>query len=105
MNHKEPALSQQDRKKNSHDPPSKDVIRYRLAEIVFDGMPVNYFKENTGVEVLVIEMICYPPAGSLSLVDLLGGKQLMSKEDLWCTIRSEEHTSELQSRGHIICRL
>src|SRR2546429_1603845 len=23
----------------------------------------------------------------------------------WCTIRSEEHTSELQSRLHLVCRL
>src|SRR5690625_6803496 len=24
---------------------------------------------------------------------------------LFCSIRSEEHTSELQSRGHLVCRL
>src|SRR5690625_6227495 len=24
---------------------------------------------------------------------------------LWCWLRSEEHTSELQSRGHLVCRL
>src|SRR5207253_9886650 len=23
----------------------------------------------------------------------------------WCAARSEEHTSELQSRGHLVCRL
>src|SRR5690625_7019878 len=23
----------------------------------------------------------------------------------WCFLRSEEHTSELQSRGHLVCRL
>src|SRR5690625_5707357 len=26
-------------------------------------------------------------------------------EDVWEVLRSEEHTSELQSRGHLVCRL
>src|SRR2546422_1123234 len=26
-------------------------------------------------------------------------------EDVWCCSRSEEHTSELQSRLHLVCRL
>src|SRR5690554_7688413 len=26
-------------------------------------------------------------------------------KQLWCTLRSEEHTSELQSRPHLVCRL
>src|SRR5436305_10743667 len=25
--------------------------------------------------------------------------------DIWCAERSEEHTSELQSRPHLVCRL
>src|SRR5207253_11433459 len=29
--------------------------------------------------------------------------QLLLQAD--CTVRSEEHTSELQSRGHLVCRL
>src|SRR5207253_5040517 len=35
----------------------------------------------------------------------LRGRQ--SQARVWCTIppRSEEHTSELQSRGHLVCRL
>src|SRR5690625_6873933 len=28
-----------------------------------------------------------------------------SSEDCWLQARSEEHTSELQSRGHLVCRL
>src|SRR5439155_15724487 len=30
-------------------------------------------------------------------------RQAQFREDLW--FRSEEHTSELQSRGHLVCRL
>src|SRR5207253_10616588 len=29
----------------------------------------------------------------------------ISPEDLYSGLRSEEHTSELQSRGHLVCRL
>src|SRR5207253_9240348 len=42
----------------------------------------------------------------------LNGKQIANSDDVagaWRTyefnIRSEEHTSELQSRGHLVCRL
>src|SRR5690625_6593404 len=30
---------------------------------------------------------------------------LFSGDPTWVTERSEEHTSELQSRGHLVCRL
>src|SRR5690625_5963806 len=32
-------------------------------------------------------------------------RSFMSKIRLWTILRSEEHTSELQSRGHLVCRL
>src|SRR5690625_6865977 len=32
-------------------------------------------------------------------------RRLEGQENLWIVQRSEEHTSELQSRGHIVCRL
>src|SRR5690625_5674944 len=36
----------------------------------------------------------------------LGGTELRDHELLeWARGRSEEHTSELQSRGHLVCRL
>src|SRR5690625_5440916 len=31
--------------------------------------------------------------------------EVYSLEPLWKKLRSEEHTSELQSRGHLVCRL
>src|SRR5690625_6457048 len=33
------------------------------------------------------------------------GQEAMKKAGLLQTYRSEEHTSELQSRGHLVCRL
>src|SRR5690625_5079281 len=35
------------------------------------------------------------------------GRQIISRVDAWFAyrFRSEEHTSELQSRGHLVCRL
>src|SRR5690625_6339903 len=32
-------------------------------------------------------------------------KRAMMPNGGWRTVRSEEHTSELQSRGHLVCRL
>src|SRR5690625_5434546 len=37
------------------------------------------------------------------IASFVGFTDLVSK--VYSTIRSEEHTSELQSRGHIVCRL
>src|SRR5687768_18076909 len=31
--------------------------------------------------------------------------ELLQREDAWDATRSEEHTSELQSRLHLVCRL
>src|SRR5207253_8657560 len=33
------------------------------------------------------------------------GFDLDDRDVVWADIRSEEHTSELQSRGHLVCRL
>src|SRR5690625_5381153 len=49
------------------------------------------------------ESIRFPPACRATL------KQPLPKAPPWCgwslRQRSEEHTSELQSRGHLVCRL
>src|SRR5207253_7498245 len=37
--------------------------------------------------------------------DILGGHQFAGKGTVHSRKRSEEHTSELQSRGHLVCRL
>src|SRR5690625_6956308 len=34
-----------------------------------------------------------------------GTKMLKLGKEMWLYSRSEEHTSELQSRGHLVCRL
>src|SRR2546422_1749708 len=40
-----------------------------------------------------------------AVLDRSGSHFLANGEKLWCTNRSEEHTSELQSRLHLVCRL
>src|SRR5207253_7058407 len=48
------------------------------------------------------------PGGRLALADIVTEVQLpdgiVCNSTLWAA-RSEEHTSELQSRGHLVCRL
>src|SRR5690625_1972918 len=41
--------------------------------------------------------------GKSALSDAALASEHGNSEELWC--RSEEHTSELQSRGHLVCRL
>src|SRR5690625_5356455 len=38
-------------------------------------------------------------------VNPITGKEVFSEETTRQVLRSEEHTSELQSRGHLVCRL
>src|SRR5690625_6208224 len=36
---------------------------------------------------------------------ILAYRDAEARDECWCGPRSEEHTSELQSRGHLVCRL
>src|SRR5690625_6208620 len=53
------------------------------------------------------EIICKARKGAprwpVTQISSSGRARLRSKA--WATGRSEEHTSELQSRGHLVCRL
>src|SRR5690625_5660454 len=49
------------------------------------------------------EEIAESAEDDLYIVD--GGKKISGRENLESWLRSEEHTSELQSRGHLVCRL
>src|SRR5690625_6581314 len=46
-----------------------------------------------------VQILQIPPNGSLLAIDLEGIERFVT------TGRSEEHTSELQSRGHLVCSL
>src|SRR5690625_6585276 len=43
--------------------------------------------------------------GCLGLGGFLCSRLLFRRFFFWLYLRSEEHTSELQSRGHLVCRL
>src|SRR5690625_6093736 len=45
------------------------------------------------------------PLGMLMLVIFSQGLGLIMRQTTGAVARSEEHTSELQSRGHLVCRL
>src|SRR5437870_6565130 len=46
------------------------------------------------------------PAPEITQLGLAGSCPICVQTlDLWTSVRSEEHTSELQSRGHLVCRL
>src|SRR5439155_17279858 len=77
--------------------------------------------DNVGVNFDVANLILYGKANPLDAVELLGPyimgmhakdglyptdpKQLGREVPIGQGKRSEEHTSELQSRGHLVCRL
>src|SRR5690554_7991766 len=56
---------------------------------IYTGLPVAVFSMEMGAVQLATRMI-----GSVGRLDHSG-----------CKLRSEEHTSELQSRPHLVCRL
>src|SRR5271166_6211649 len=69
---------------------SDPVKRFeRLAEFVYESQSQAAFKYG---------MVCGCPCASL-------GSEMAGQEAGIRAKRSEEHTSELQSRGHLVCRL
>src|SRR5690625_2467026 len=53
-------------------------------------------------------LVCDEPTGDLdreSAENILGLLERLNREHGKTIVRSEEHTSELQSRGHLVCRL
>src|SRR5690625_7056174 len=50
-----------------------------------------------------VVLTCCPPAPEARKVSIFSSAGLMSTASTSST-RSEEHTSELQSRGHLVCR-
>src|SRR5439155_10591091 len=55
--------------------------------------------------VLVVLAFQLVPRGHVEIVATAAGAGRAAGGDLYMTTRSEEHTSELQSRGHLVCRL
>src|SRR5690625_5596491 len=49
--------------------------------------------------------ICQALNFILEATIIVFGNGLVAQQSLGLVVRSEEHTSELQSRGHLVCRL
>src|SRR5439155_23299090 len=64
-----------------------------------DALPISAMMR---LRVLAILM---PALAMLALLPALGDAAAAGQRALVLEIRSEEHTSELQSRGHLVCRL
>src|SRR5262245_62854455 len=59
------------------------------------------------VEIAVLELDTRPVGtlGDEANLDLAGAFRIGLDLPLWADVRSEEHTSELQSLRHLVCRL
>src|SRR5690625_6517322 len=51
------------------------------------------------------DILCKGPRSSSDYIDLAQRFETLLISDVPAMSRSEEHTSELQSRGHLVCRL
>src|SRR5690625_4566550 len=63
------------------------------------------FHEEYGVVATVVTKVGIEPMRRSVTSEVRELGAAASDEDLITALRSEEHTSELQSRGHLVCRL
>src|SRR5258708_18719946 len=85
--------------------PYPTLFRSRVGDMEFGFMPVParaFLGRSTGFD----ELGDHPPAGRLGDAEIAIKKELaQSVGDEARVPRSEEHTSELQSPDHLVCRL
>src|SRR5258708_11220390 len=84
-------------------PPRSTLFPYTT---LFRSLPADYNGRLFGVEPLqgrIVESDISPDGCSFKTRDL--GYPVTTSEISLSTIRSEEHTSELQSPDHLVCRL
>src|SRR5215208_5224898 len=62
-----------------------------------------FFNDTATTEIYTLSLHDALPISPASIILVLTpAARVMTN---WCSARSEEHTSELQSRGHLVCRL
>src|SRR5690625_5596718 len=87
----------------------KDAMSHRLDYFKEDYKPINAAAQNT-LKDLAIEKQLYngniaSMTNDLLPFDALNRQYLYDQLNRIVQARSKEHTSELQSRGHLVCRL
>src|SRR5690625_3626499 len=72
-------------------------------EFGYEELFPQYEEENPGVKIVHRKAASSEDARANLMSGLAAGSGLADVEGI--EVRSEEHTSELQSRGHLVCRL
>src|SRR5690625_7087435 len=93
--------------------PSQDAFlpRYvarlanRSGSILRSAPQSKYLMDMKYIRLKNLQLGYHLPVHVVSHVGMRSATVYISGENLWTWARSEEHTSELQSRGHLVCRL
>src|SRR5207253_2429414 len=83
-----------------------------LFDVLLAHIPAPAYEEGHPLQAHVTNLDASPYVGRLALCRVREGTIRKGQQVAWCRsdgrierARSEEHTSELQSRGHLVCRL
>src|SRR3712207_8407314 len=82
-------------------PPRSTLFPYTT---LFRSQGVQTMRDRLGAKPVPIQLPIGAESGFEGIVDLIGMKEIVYRDDLGKD-RSEEHTSELQSRQYLVCRL
>src|SRR5580693_3508385 len=77
--------------------------RYRFAAI--ESPAFFFFNDTATTEIYTLSLHDALPISSRPSASVVGGSSSIASSAFWCSSRSEEHTSELQSQFHLVCRL
>src|SRR5690625_6638686 len=85
---------------------TRDVCQtcYQQEEKDFE-IVYNFLRQRKNREATLQEIVAATDVGEGTIIKFVKSKRLRTSQFPKLAYRSEEHTSELQSRGHLVCRL